>query len=162
MAQNSTKYTHSRFTSSNMIQDKMKLRPRYGEVDQMGYVYHANYVSYCHQARTELLRKFGLNDKYLEDMNIMMPVISFNIDYKKPAHYDELVSITTTIKDLPKTRFHFEFLICNEEGHILSKANSTLVFVDKKSRFPKLVPDFIINKLQASFEHKNKHSLQSS
>jgi acyl-CoA thioester hydrolase len=145
-----------------MIQDKIQLRPRYGEVDQMGYVYHANYVSYCHQARTELLRKIGLNDKNIEDMDIMMPVISFNIDYKKPAYYDELISITTTIKELPTTRFYFEFLICNEEGHILSKANSTLVFVDKRSRHPKLVPDFIASKLQASFNHENEHSLQSS
>ncbi len=145
-----------------MIQDTMQLRPRYGEVDQMGYVYHANYVSYCHQARTELMRKLGLNDKNIEDMDIMMPVISFNIDYKKPAHYDELISITTTIKDLPKTRFYFEFLIHNEEGHILSKANSTLVFVNKRSRHPKLVPDFIASKLQASFKNENEPSLLSS
>ena len=142
-----------------MIEDRMKLRPRYGEVDQMGYVYHANYVSYCHQARTELLRKLDLNDKYIEDMDIMMPVISFNIDYKKPAHYDELINITTTIKDLPKTRFYFEFIISNEEGHILSKANSTLVFVDKKSRQPKLVPEFISSKLQPSFKNEKEHSL---
>lgn len=143
-----------------MIEDRMELRPRYGEVDQMGYVYHANYVSYCHQARTELLRKLGLNDKYIEDMDIMMPVISFNIDYKKPAHYDELISITTIIKDLPRTRFYFEFLICNEEGQILSKANSTLVFVNKATRQPKLVPEFILSKLQTVFMNKKEHSLQ--
>ena len=135
-----------------MIQDKIQLRPRYSEVDQMGYVYHANYVTYCHQARTELLRKFELNDKYLEDMQIMMPVITFNIEYKKPAHYDELISITTRVKEIPKTRFYFEFLITNEEGHILSKANSTVVFVDKISRRPKIVPDFIAKKLQANFK----------
>jgi len=135
-----------------MIQDTMQLRPRYGEVDQMGYVYHANYVSYCHQARTELLRKLDLNDKFIEDMNIMMPVISFNIDYKKPAHYDELISITTMIKSLPTTRFYFEFLISNEEGQILSKANSTIVFVDRNSRGPKFVPSFIEEKLSPHFK----------
>jgi acyl-CoA thioester hydrolase len=142
-----------------MIQDKMQLRPRYGEVDQMGYVYHANYVSYCHQARTELLRKFDLNDKLLEDMDIMMPVISFNIDYKKPAHYDELISITTIVREIPKTRFHFEFQITNEEGHILSKAKSTVVFVDKRSRQPKLVPEFIASKLQSSFKLEKEYAL---
>lgn len=135
-----------------MIQDTMQLRPRYGEVDQMGYVYHANYVSYCHQARTELLRKLDLNDKFIEEMNIMMPVISFNIDYKKPAHYDELISITTMIKSLPTTRFYFEFLISNEEGQILSKANSTVVFVDSNSRGPKFVPSFIEEKLSPHFK----------
>jgi acyl-CoA thioester hydrolase len=142
-----------------MIQDTIQLRPRYGEVDQMGYVYHANYVSYCHQARTELLRKFDLNDKLLEDMQIMLPVISFNIDYKKPAHYDELINITTRVKEMPKTRFHFEFLITNQEGHILSKASSTIVFVDKRSRNPQIVPDFIVKKLQANFEPCYNHSI---
>ena len=130
----------------------MQLRPRYGEVDQMGYVYHANYVSYCHQARTELLRKFGLNDKELEDRQIMLPVISFHIDYKKPAHYDELITITSQIKEMPKTRLKFEFLITNSEGHILSKANSTVVFVDSKTRYPKPIPDYIANKLSPYFQ----------
>lgn len=135
-----------------MIQDEMQLRPRYGEVDQMGYVYHANYVTYCHQARTELLRKFGLNDKLLEDKQIMLPVISFNINYKKPAHYDELISIKTLVKEMPKARFYFEFHITNEEGLTLSTANSTVVFVDSKTRNPKIVPEFIAEKLQACFD----------
>jgi len=134
-----------------MIQDKIQLRPRYGEVDQMGYVYHANYVTYCHQARTELLRKLDLNDKYIEERGIMMPVISFNIDYKKPAHYDELITITSLIKEIPKTRFKFEFLISNEEGHILGKANSTVVFVDSNTRCPQRVPGFIAKKLSSHF-----------
>ncbi len=135
-----------------MIEDEMQLRPRYGEVDQMGYVYHANYVSYCHQARTELLRKFGLNDKQLEDRQVMLPVISFNIDYKKPAHYDELIFIKTVIKEMPKVRFRFEFQITNEEGVILSIANSTVVFVDSLTRNPKIIPCFIANKLEPYFE----------
>ncbi len=75
-----------------MITDEIQLRPRYGEVDRMGYVYHANYVSYCHQARTELLRKHGINDKVLEENKVMLPVISFEIKYLKPAHYDDLLS----------------------------------------------------------------------
>ena len=94
-----------------MITDKIQIRPRYGEVDQMGYVYHANYVSYCHQARTELLRKYGINDSKLEENKIMLPVISFKIDYKKPAHYDEKLTIKTTVSELPNVRFKFDFEI---------------------------------------------------
>jgi len=126
-----------------MITDEIQLRPRYGEVDQMGYVYHANYVSYCHQARTELLRKMGIHDSSLEENNVMLPVISFEIYYKKPAHYDELLTIKAIIKELPKVRFNFEFEIRNEEGLLLSTAKSTVVFVDSKSRFPMGVPDFV-------------------
>ncbi len=134
-----------------MITDQYKLRPRYGEVDQMGYVYHANYVSYCHQARTELLRKLGINDSEFEKNQVMLPVISFEINYIKPAYYDELITIKTTIKEFPKTRFNFEFEITNEQNSILTKAKSTIVFVDIHSRLPKTVPDFVESALKINF-----------
>ena len=136
-----------------MLTDIFKLRPRYGEVDQMGYVYHANYATYCHQARTELLRKLGINDYELERQSIMLPVISFEIIYKNPAHYDELITIKTIIKEVPKVRFSFEFEIRNEENTLLSKAKSTVVFVDSASRLPKSTPDFIKNILEPKFKN---------
>ncbi|GAL90491.1 acyl-CoA thioesterase [Jejuia pallidilutea] len=136
-----------------MITDVFKLRPRYGEVDQMGYVYHANYVSYCHQARNELLRKLGLDEITLDDNNVILPVISFDIIYKKPAHYDELITIKTTIKELPKVRFNFEFEIRNEQNTLLSKAKSTVVFANSKSRLPVSTPSFVAHKLIREFEN---------
>ncbi|MGD2034041.1 MAG: hotdog domain-containing protein, partial [Bacteroidales bacterium] len=71
-----------------MLKDEIFIRPRYGEVDKMGYVYHANYVCYFHQARTELLRKYGISDSVLEKNNIILPVISMGLKYYKPAYYD--------------------------------------------------------------------------
>jgi acyl-CoA thioester hydrolase len=133
-----------------MITDEIQLRPRYGEVDQMGYVYHANYVSYCHQARTELLRKIGIHDSLLEENNVMLPVILFEINYKKPAHYDELLTIRTTIKDMPEVRFNFEFEVWNEEGILLTTATSTVVFVDSKNRFPMGAPFFVEKALESA------------
>jgi len=135
-----------------MIIDKFELRPRYGEVDQMGYVYHANYITYCHQARTELLRKFGINESKLEQNHVMLPVISFEIIYKNPAHYDELITIKTTIKELPMVRFSFEFEIENEQKTLLSKAKSTVVFVDSQSRLPMRAPYFIEKALKTNFK----------
>ena len=135
-----------------MITDKFKLRPSYGDVDQMGYVYHANYVTYCHQARTELLRKLGIYESEFEKNQIMLPVISFEINYKKSAHFDELITIKTTIRELPKVRFSFEFEIKNEQNTVLSKAKSTVVFVNSKSRLPISVPNFIENTLKTNFK----------
>jgi len=136
-----------------MITDVFELRPRYGEVDQMGYVYHANYVTYCHQARNELLRKLGLDEITLDNNDVMLPVISFNINYKKPAHYDELITIKTTIKELPKVRFNFEFEIKNTQNTLLSKAKSTVVFANSKSRLPMIVPDFVEDVLKPKFKN---------
>ncbi|MBN1596815.1 MAG: acyl-CoA thioesterase [Bacteroidales bacterium] len=135
-----------------MITGELQIRPRYGEVDQMGYVYHANYVSYCHQARTELLRKYGINDSVLEENNVILPVISFSIKYLKPAFYDEPLTIKTTVHEFPEVRFNFEFEIFNQENIKVSTAKSTIVFADSTSRFPMGVPDFVEKSLRKFFK----------
>ncbi len=134
-----------------MITDSFQIRPRYDEVDQMGYVYHANHVSYCHQARTELLRKLGIQDAVLEGMGYMLPVISFNIEYKVPATYDDLLTIKTYIKEVPKIRFEFTFEIYNESGKLVSKSVSEVVFVNKETRLPMAVPHFVKEVLNQEF-----------
>lgn len=130
-----------------MIEGKISLRPRYGEVDQMGYVYHANYVNYFHQARTELMRELGIEDSRLEVQNIMMPVISMNLRYHKPARYDEKLTITTKLLELPSTRMNFEFEARNELGERICSAESTVVFVDSHSRKPIRAPQLITEKI---------------
>ena len=82
----------------------------------------------------------------------MLPVISFEINYKKPAHYDEIISIKTTIKEIPKARFKFEFEIRNESDILLSEAKSTVVFADSKTRLPKAIPEFVKNTLINKFK----------
>ncbi|HKL71278.1 MAG TPA: thioesterase family protein [Marinilabiliaceae bacterium] len=131
-----------------MLQDQTTLRPRYNEVDQMGYVYHANYVAYCHQARTEMMRKYGINDKWLEDHQIMMPVIEMNLKYHKPSGYDELLTITTTIKELPVVRFRFNFEFRNQKKELVCRATSTVVFVDSETRKPMKVPKVVEDALK--------------
>ena len=130
-----------------MLTDKFQFRPRYDEVDQMGYLYHANHITYCHQARTEMMRKLGVHDAKIEEMGFMMPVIEFNIVYKKPAKYDELLTITSRIKEMPKIKFCFEYEIHNEKGELVSKSNSQVVFVDKQTRKPLFIPEFVLKAL---------------
>ncbi|MFC0875507.1 acyl-CoA thioesterase [Saccharicrinis sp. FJH2] len=134
-----------------MISAEYKLRPRYGEVDQMGYVYHANYVSFCHEARTELLRQYGINDSVLEENNVMIPVINFQITYKKPARYDEVLTITTTVRNFPEVKLHFEFEIKNGKNELVCTAVSTVVFVNKANRQPVRLPHFVKDALKPAF-----------
>jgi acyl-CoA thioester hydrolase len=135
-----------------MIEDSLQIRPRYGEVDKMGYVYHANHVCYCHQARTELLRKLGIHDSMLESNNIMLPVINFSIQYKFPAHYDEILTVKTTIREIPKVRLVFYFEIVNDKKQLICTAESTVVFVDSKSRYPQPTPDFVKKAIKNEFD----------
>ncbi|TCO07490.1 acyl-CoA thioesterase [Natronoflexus pectinivorans] len=134
-----------------MLKDTLVIRPRYNEVDQMGYVYHANYVTYCHQARTELLRKYGVNDSVLEEMGFMLPVIDMNLKYHCPAHYDEPLTITTIAEELPTTRFSFRFEFHNENGKLICSAFSTVVFVNAQTRKPMRAPEFVLRKLKSAF-----------
>ncbi|ASB50006.1 acyl-CoA thioesterase [Alkalitalea saponilacus] len=134
-----------------MLKDTLVIRPRYNEVDQMGYVYHANYVTYCHQARTELLRKYGVNDCVLEENGVMLPVIEMNLKYHCPAHYDAPLTITTIAEELPVTRFSFRFEFHNEKGQMICSASSTVVFVDSQTRKPMRAPEFVLRKLEAAF-----------
>lgn len=131
-----------------MIEGECRIRPRYGEVDQMGYVYHANYVDYCHFARTELMRSFGINDKVLEENGIMMPVIEMNLKYKKPTGYDEELLVITRIPEMPVTRFKFNFEFRNQNNELVCKANSTLAFVKSDSRKPIKAPEIVSNSLK--------------
>lgn len=132
-----------------MITDKLQLRTRYGEVDKMGYVYYVNFVMYCHQARTELMRKLGVSEKVLEANKIMLPVVSFDIEYLKPVYYDELITIRTSVIKLQKSRLYFKFELKNEQGILLSTAKSTVVFADITSRIPIKTPEMVVDALNS-------------
>ena len=80
---------------------EIQLRVRYAETDKMGVVYHGNYAQYFEVARVEMLRSLGVSYSSMEDSGIMLPVVNLNIDFRKPALYDELLTIKTTLKDLP-------------------------------------------------------------
>ena len=77
----------------------------------MGYVYYGNYASYYEAARVEALRALGLTYRALEESGIMMPVLENYSKYIAPAHYDELLTITTTVKEKPGVRIMFEYEI---------------------------------------------------
>lgn len=126
-----------------MITDEYKIKVRYSEVDQMGYLYHANYVTLCHQARTELMRKFEIHDQALESKGIILPVIEMNLRYFKPAFYDEELLIITIIRQVPETKISFEFEIYNSKNEKICKALSILAIVNKLNRKPIRAPKFL-------------------
>ena len=123
------------------------LRVRYGETDQMGIVYYGNYAQYLELGRTEWLRQLGFSYKWMEENNIHLPVINLNIDYKSPAYYDDVLTVTTTLTKLPTARIDFYYEIHNNEGKLLVKANTTLVFVNSLTNRPTKAPDYLLKKL---------------
>ena len=126
------------------------LRTRYAETDQMGVVYYGNYPQYLEIGRVEWLRAIGLTYKEMEAEGIMMPVVSLQIQYKKPALYDELITICTKLKDLPSTKIEFDYEILNEKGELLSTANTILVFVDAKTFRPVRCPEKVLDLIRGA------------
>lgn len=134
-----------------MIKSEVKLRVRYAETDQMGYVYYGNYAAFCEVGRVEAMRKVGTSYKQLEESGIMMPVIEYNVKYIKPAKYDDEIVVVTTIKERPKARIRFDYEIFNENGDLLNIAYTTLVFIKKETGRPCAPPDWFQKQLDAYF-----------
>ena len=130
-----------------MKKHELKVRVRYAETDQMGVVYHGNYAQYFEMGRVEWLRNLGISYKWMEDNGVMLPVVSLNINYKKPARYDDLLTIKTVLKSQSTVKIEFDYEILNEKQELLTIANSILVFVDMKTGRPTAPPEYVKEKL---------------
>lgn|ERR1035437_9002830 len=127
------------------------VRVRYAETDKMGYVYYGNYAQYYEVGRVEALRQIGTSYKEMEDNGVMLPVYTCNIRYIKPAFYDDLLLIKTTIKDLPDMKITFDYEIYNQDNELLNVATTTLVFINMQTNKLCIAPESFIKKLKKYF-----------
>ena len=126
---------------------QIQIRVRYSETDQMRVVYHGNYAQYFEVGRVEWLRNKGISYKWMEENGIMLPVVSLSINYKKPARYDELLTLKTILKKQTSVKIEFDYELFNEEGELLTTGNSILVFVDMKTGRPIAPPVYLFELL---------------
>ena len=131
-----------------MYSFETKIRVRYGETDQMSFVYYGVYAQYYEVGRVELLRSLGVTYKKLEEMGFALPVVNLNINYKKPAYYDDELTIRTTIKKLPSAKITFYYEMLNANNELLNIGEVVLVFVNKETGKPCFAPEMVINKFK--------------
>ena len=115
-----------------MKEHQIQVRVRYSETDQMSVVYHGNYVPYFEMGRVEWLRNKGISYKSMEESGIALPIVSMTINYKKPARYDDLLTVITKFKGQSSVKVEFDCEIRNENDELLTTAHFLLVFVDVK------------------------------
>ncbi len=127
---------------------QFQIRVRYSETDQMGVVYHGNYAQYFEIGRVEWLRNKGISYKWMEENGIMLPVVSLTMNYRKPARYDELLTLKTILKNKTSVKIEFEYELYNESDELLTTGNSILVFVDMKTGRPIAPPQYISDILE--------------
>lgn len=109
--------------------DVITLRVRYAETDQMGVVYHANYLNYFEVGRVEWLRNKGLSYKKLEEEGIGLPIANIQINYKKSAKYDDILTVKTKLISYSGVKAIFDCDIHNENNELLTTAQFLLVFI---------------------------------
>ncbi len=117
------------------------IRVRYAETDQMDVVYHGNYAQYFEVGRVEAIRQLGLSYKDMEANGVMMPIVELQSKFLRPAHYDDLLTIKTMLRELPADhRIEFHQEVYNEQGKLLTVGRVVLYFLDIKTRAKTTMP----------------------
>ena len=127
-------------------------RVRYAETDQMGIVYYGNYAQYFEIGRVESIRQLGYSYKEMEEDGVMLPVVEMSIKFLRSAVYDDLLTIKTTLRELPadhKITFYSE--VFNEAGKLLTSGTVSLYFLDVKTKKKTVMPEKMKQRLATFF-----------
>ena len=122
-----------------------RLRVRYGETDQMGFVYHPNYLVWCEIGRTELMRDLGYAYADVERSGIRLAVADASVRYARAARYDDPIRVVTRIADARSrtVTFHYDIHRDDDAGEVLATAVTTLISIDAHGAPRRLPPELL-------------------
>ncbi len=135
-----------------MFEHAAKIRVRYGETDQMGYMYYGNYAEFYEVGRVEMLRSLGLTYSGMEESGIKMPVMELNCKYLKPALYDEEITLNVIMDKMPGVRIHFRYELFNEKKELINTGETLLVFINMQTNRPCKPSQDFLDRLKPFFE----------
>ncbi len=136
-----------------MFVSETQIRVRYADTDQMGVVYHSNYFDYFEVGRAEAIRQLGFTYAQMEDDGICMPIVDAHARFLRPALYDNLLTVKTTLKELPihhKIEFHHE--IYNEKNELLCSGKIILYLMEKSVMKRSVLPEVLRKMLLPYFQ----------
>jgi len=135
-----------------LYRHEVQIRVRYGETDQMGYLYYGNYAEYYEVGRVETIRSLGISYKALEEEHgIWLPVVSLESRFVRPAYYDELLTVRTEIRRLPNEYIVFHVEIFNEKRKLINGGRVRLCFFDANTKKVIPAPELLLEKLKHFF-----------
>ncbi len=135
-----------------MFTSETQIRIHYALTDQMGVVYYGNYAQFYEIGRTESIRELGFTYKEIEAMGIFLAVTDMHVRFLRPAKYDDVLTIKTTLREIPlhhKIVFHGE--IYNQEIELLNTGDVTLYFLESKTMKRINMPEELKEKLAGYF-----------
>ncbi len=112
----------------------VSIRPRYGEVDSMGVVYHAHYLVYFEIGRTEYMRAHGASYAALEREGYRLAVVDASVQYKRPAMYDQELEVAVWLSQLGRATATFRYELWDQEGHVLASGQTRLGCINAQNR----------------------------
>lgn len=121
------------------VTGETSIRVRYAETDRMGLLHHANYLVYFEQARTDLLRAMGLSYRDLEDQGFLLVITKAEVHYRRPAQYDDLLTIHTTVARTTSVRIDHTYKVMRD-GVLVAEGSTTLACIDREGRPQGLPP----------------------
>jgi acyl-CoA thioester hydrolase len=135
-----------------MYETLTQLRVRYAETDQMNVVYYGNYAQYFEVGRVESIRGLGISYKDIEAAGVIMPVVEMHVKYLRSAKYDDLLTIKTTLRELPSDhRIEFFQEVFNETEKLLTSGRVVLYFLDAATYRKTSMPANLKEKLKPFF-----------
>ncbi len=121
---------------------RLTVRVGYHETDGQRRVHHANYLNYFERSRVEMLRAAGFDYRRFEDHGLMLVVTEMNVRYKGAAQFDDLLRVTTRVKEVRGVRIRHHYEI-DRDGELLVAADSTVACVDRTGRVRRLPADWV-------------------
>jgi acyl-CoA thioester hydrolase len=116
-----------------MIQSRSEVVVRYAETDMMGIVYHGSYLPWLEIGRTELLREVGIAYARLEQLGYRLPVLEVQMNYLKPALYDQRIEIVTTMHERPRIRMRLDYELFHE-GTLIATGHTVHAFINHSNQ----------------------------
>jgi len=123
------------------VQGDLDIRVRYSECDPMGYAHHAAYPIWLEMGRTELLRSHGVSYRELESRGVFIVVVKLEVNYRRPAKYDDLLRLRTAVTRIGRAKLEHEYHLFRGD-ELLTTASTTLACVDRQGKVIE-VPEFL-------------------
>jgi acyl-CoA thioester hydrolase len=143
-----------------MLRHETDLRVRYADTDQMKFAYYGVYFEYFEQGRSDLLRSVGLPYATLEGMGYMLPVIEAHAEYKRSAHYDDLLHIVTMLNARPVARVRLDYEVYNADRNELIATGYTIhSFLNAQTGRPTRAPAVFLETLDAAMPGRSSQLL---
>jgi acyl-CoA thioester hydrolase len=133
-----------------------RIRVRYGETDQMGHAYYANYLYWFEQARGAWCRDRGFTYKGLEERGVFLPVVEAHLRYKGEVKYDDWIIVRIHVSEVKRAAMRFEYQVVNEtSGKVVTEGYTWHVVMNPETRGAMSIPPFMREMLErdpSSFE----------